>query len=99
MRATPVPNGPTLSDRVLWARHYLAIRPNLNEPESTAHEYLSFPLLLCPTDESSRFRPVWWPVNYSPSRSSCIALTSTRPPVRADSLQASISTQVASVEL
>ena len=27
------------------------MRPSLNGPKSTAHEYLSFPLLLCPSDE------------------------------------------------
>ena len=30
-------------------------RPGLNGPKSTAHAYLSFPLLLCPSNEGSRF--------------------------------------------
>lgn len=36
-----------------------AIRPGLNGPKPTAQEYLSFPLLLCLSNESSRFCLVW----------------------------------------
>ena len=59
-RASRVPNGPTLSDSLLWGTLRLATRTRLNGPKSTAHEYLSFPLLLCPSDEGSRFCPVKW---------------------------------------
>ena len=37
-------------------------RPGLNGPKSTAHEYLSFPLLLCLSNESSRYCQVGWAV-------------------------------------
>ena len=33
-------------------------RPGLNGPKSTAHEYLSFPLLLCLWNEGSQFGSV-----------------------------------------
>ena len=33
--------------------------PGLNGPKSTAHEYLSFSCLLCPSNEGSRCCPVW----------------------------------------
>ena len=38
----------------------LAIRPDPKGPKSTAHEYLSFPCLLCPSNEGSWFCVVWW---------------------------------------
>ena len=34
-------------------------RPGLNGPKSTAHEYLSFPLLLCLPDEDLSERGLW----------------------------------------
>ena len=45
----------------LWgARYCLKIRPGLNGPKPTAHEYLSFPCLLIPKNEGSRFCSVGW---------------------------------------
>ena len=38
----------------------LSDRPQLAVAKSTAHEYLSFPLLLCPADEGSWFCPIGW---------------------------------------
>ena len=32
----------------------------MNGPKATAHEYLSFPLLLCLSNEGSRFCQAWW---------------------------------------
>ena len=45
----------TLLRQPLWgARYCLKILPGLNGPKPTAHEYLSFPCLLVPKNESSR---------------------------------------------
>ena len=42
----------SLKGELLWERYCLSVRPGLIGPKSTAHEYLSFPLLLCPPNGS-----------------------------------------------
>ena len=49
----PFPTTPPSPAGGCGARCCVAIRPSLNGPKSTAHEYLSIPLLLCPSDEDT----------------------------------------------
>ena len=57
---TRVISGPDSPADSCWACYCLSTRPGLNGPKLTAHEYLSFPCLLSPPNENSRFCPVWW---------------------------------------
>ena len=52
--AMRVPAAPPSPAGCRETRYSLAVRPNLNVPNSTAHEYRSFPWLLCLTHGSSK---------------------------------------------
>ena len=64
LAAKAVPSGPTLSGGCCGARYGLALRSGLNGPKSTAHAYLSFPLLLSPSNKDSCLCPVTWATAY-----------------------------------
>ena len=60
LKSGPLPGDRTSHSSRCGIAGCLSDRPQLAVAKFTAHEYRSFPLLLRPTHECSRFYPVWW---------------------------------------